>query len=271
MSAGGASTLTGQLTTPDGWPVTDGVLTVVDAVGRQHGRAGTGADGRFALEELSPGPYTVIASAPGCDPVARSVVVGPGPETPLGVLQLVRAGGAVLPAPGTWVIDPAHSSVRATALHLGMSRIHGRLRRFSGHVEVADPLEHSSVEVVLDPAAVDTDDSTRDEHLRSPDFLDVLRHPEIRYKSEGLRRIDATHWVVDGVLTLKDVTAPVPLQVEFRGTAPDLWGGVRAAFAATAEVSRDAFAMDWNQSVLAGLLAVGRTLRIDIDIQATRN
>jgi polyisoprenoid-binding protein YceI len=149
-----------------------------------------------------------------------------------------------------------------------MSRIHGRLRRFTGQVQVADPLENSSVEVTIDPTAVETDDETRDDHLRSPDFLDVLRHPEIRYKSDGLRRIDATHWVVDGVLTLKDRSAPVPLQVEYRGTGPDLYGGVRAAFTATAEVSRDAFAMDWNQSVLAGLLAVGRTLRIEIDIQA---
>ena len=212
----------------------------------------------------------MIVAAPGHEPAARSVTVGTGPATPLGVLELAREGGEVLPAPGTWAIDPVHSSIRATALHMGMSRVHGRLRRFGGQVQVADPLENSSVEVTIDPAAVETDDETRDEHLRSPDFLDVLRHPEIRYKSEGLRRIDTTHWVVDGVLTLKDRSAPVPLQVEYRGTAPDLFGGVRAAFAATAELSRDDFAMDWNQSVLAGLLTLGRTLRIDIDIQAVR-
>jgi polyisoprenoid-binding protein YceI len=123
---------------------------------------------------------------------------------------------------------------------------------------------------VIDPSTVHTDDDTRDEHLRSADFLDAQTYPEIRYKSDGLRRVDPTHWVVDGVLTLKGVSASVPLQVEYRGTGPDLWGGVRAAFSATAEVSRDAFEMSWNQSVLAGLLAIGRTLRIDIDIEAVR-
>ena len=264
------SAVTGQLVTPDGWPVTGGTLTAVDASGVQRGRGASGADGRFVLDGLAAGPYTVIVAAPGHVPAARSVTVGAAAATPLGVLELAREGGDVLPAPGVWVIDPAHSSIRATALHIGMSRVHGRLRRFSGQVQVADPLENSSVEVTIDPTTVDSDDDTRDEHLRSPDFLDVLRYPEIRYKSDGLRRIDAKHWVVDGVLTLKDRSAPVALQVEYRGTAPDLFGGLRVAFAATAEVSRDDFAMDWNQSVLAGLLTVGRTLRIDIDIQAVR-
>ncbi len=264
------SAVTGQLTTPDGWPVGGGTLTAVDASGVQQGRAASGADGRFVLDGLAPGPYTVIVAAPGHEPLARSVAVGPAAATPLGVLQLARAGGEVLPAPGTWAIDQAHSSIRATAMHIGLSRIHGRMRRFSGQIQVADPLENSSVEVVIDPGAVDTDDSTRDEHLRSADFLDVFNHPEIRYKSDGLRRIDQTHWIVDGMLTLRDVSVAVPLRVEYHGTGPDLWGGVRAGFSASADVSRDAFDMDWNQSVLAGLLAVGRTLRIEIDIQAAR-
>ena len=259
--------VTGLLTTPDGWPVAGGTVTAVDAGGVQRGRVASGDDGRFVLDGLAPGPYTVIVAAPGHEPVARTVAVG-GVTAALGVLELARAGGAVLPAPGTWVIDPAHSSIRATALHLGLGRIHGRLRRFGGQVQIADPLENSSVEVVIDPEAVQTDDDTRDGHLRSPDFLDVAAYPEIRWKSEGLRRLDPTHWVVDGVLTLKGVSAAVPLQVEYRGTGPDLWGGMRAAFSATAEVSRDAFEMSWNQSVLAGLLTVGRTLRIDIDIEA---
>jgi polyisoprenoid-binding protein YceI len=264
------STVTGQLTTLDGWPVAGGTLTAVDAGGVQRARGTSGPDGRIVLDGVPAGPYTMIVAAPGHDPLARSVSIGAEPVTALGVLELNRAGLAVLPAPGTWVIDPVHSSIQATALHIGMSRIRGRLRRFSGQVQVADPLENSSVEVLIDPTGVDTADEMRDEHLRSGDFLDALRYPEIRYKSDGLRRVDHTHWIVDGLLALKGVSAPVPLQVEFHGTGPDLMGGVRAAFSATAELSRDDFAIDWNQSVLAGLLAVGRTLRIDIDIQAVR-
>lgn len=263
------TTVIGRLSTPDGWPVPGGTVTAVDARGAQAGRAASGPDGRFGLDGLATGVHTLIVAAAGHDPLARSVVVTG--DTDMGVLELARSGATLLPAPGTWAIDPVHSSIRATAVHLGLSRVHGRLGRFSGQVQVADPLEHSSVEVQIDPSTVATDDPTRDEHLRSPDFLDVLRYPEIRYKSEGLRRTDATHWVLDGVLTLKDVSAPVPLQVTYLGTNPDPWGGVRAGFSATAELSRDDFAISWNQSVLAGLLVVGRTLRIDIDIEAVRS
>ncbi|MCW0213036.1 MAG: YceI family protein [Pseudonocardia sp.] len=262
------SDLTGRLVTPDGWPVAGGTLTAVDATGVQQGRVASREDGGFVLEGLTGGSYTVIAAAAGHEPAARTVALVENRTTALGVLELPKVGGDVLPAPGTWQIDPQHSSIQATALHLGLSRIHGRLRKFGGQIQVADPLENSSVEVVIDPASVDSDDETRDAHLRTGDFLDTGVFPEITFKSDGLVRLDARHWRVDGVLTLKGVSAAVPLDVTYRGTGPDLWGGTRAAFSATAEVSRDDFAISWNQSVLAGVLAVGRTLRIDIDIQA---
>jgi polyisoprenoid-binding protein YceI len=261
------SDVTGRLVTPDGWPVTGATLTAVDATGVQRGRAASREDGGFVISELVHGHYTVIAAAAGHEPAARTVQVA-GERSTMGVVELARVGGDVLPSPGTWTIDPHHSSIHATALHLGMSRVHGRLRRFGGRIQVADPLENSSVEVTIDPASVDSDDTDRDAHLRSPDFLDVDVHPEISYKSDGLVRLDARHWRVDGVLTLKGVSAPVVLDVQYRGTGPDLWGGTRAAFSATTVVSRDDFAISWNQSVLAGVLAIGRTLRIDIDIQA---
>jgi polyisoprenoid-binding protein YceI len=266
---GGA--VTGRLAARDGWPISGGTLTAIDGGGGQAARAVSGDDGHFLLDGLPAGGYTLVVAAAGRTPRASTVTVAEDRITPLGVLELASEAGVVLPAPGTWTIDPQHSSVRVSALHLGMSRIHARLRRFSGHIEVADPLEGSSVEVVLDPAAVHSDEPERDAHLRSADFLDVARYPEIRYKSEGLRRVDAEHWVLDGVLTLKDVTAPVPLHVVHSGTGPDLFGGTRAAFSATAEVSRDDFAISWNQSVLAGVLAIGRTLRVEIDIQAVRS
>ena len=105
-----------------------------------------------------------------------------------GTLTAVDAGG-VQRARGS--SGPDGRVVLEGLPHIGLGRVHGRLRRFSGHVQVADPLENSSVEVVIDPMGVDTAEEMRDEHLRSPDFLDALRYPEIRYKSDGLRRLDA--------------------------------------------------------------------------------
>ncbi|MFP5072932.1 YceI family protein [Pseudonocardia nantongensis] len=261
------SALHGRLSSPDGWPVPGGTVTVMDTTGQQRGRAATRADGGFGVEALSAGVHTVVAVAPGYEPTARAVTLD-GVDLDLGVLELARTGGAVLPTPGTWRIDPMHSSIQATALHLGMSRIHGRLRRFAGTVTVADPLEHSGVAVTIDPASVDSDEPDRDAHLRNADFLDVAAHPEIRYVGDGLVRRDPTHWTVHGTLTLKGVSAPVDLDVVYGGSGPDPWGGTRAAFTAGTEISRDEFAISWNQSVLAGVLAVGRTLRIDLDVQA---
>ncbi|MFP5022837.1 YceI family protein [Pseudonocardia phyllosphaerae] len=261
------SALHGRLASPDGWPVPGGTVTVMDTTGQQRGRSATRADGGFSVDELAAGVHTVVAVAPGFEPSARAVPLD-GTDVDLGVLELARTGGGVLPAPGTWAIDPHHSSVQATALHLGMSRIHGRLRRFGGTVTVADPLEKSTVEVTIDPASVDSDDPDRDAHLRNADFLDVEVHPEIHYASTSLTRHDSSRWTVHGTLTLKGVSAPVDLDVVYGGSGPDPWGGTRAAFTATTEVSRDEFAISWNQSVLAGVLAIGRTLRIDIDIQA---
>ncbi|GAA5116258.1 YceI family protein [Pseudonocardia adelaidensis] len=264
---GGA--VAGRLATSDGRPLV-GTLTAVDATGGQAARTASGDDGHFLIDGLPAGGYTVVVAAPGRQPRASAVTVADDRITPLGVLELAPEAGAPLPAPGTWTIDPQHSSIRVSALHLGMSRIHVRLRRFGGHIEVADPFEGSSVEVTIDPAGLDSDEPDRDAHLRSTDFLDVVRYPEIRYKSEGLRRVDAERFTLDGVLTLKDVSAPVPLHVVYGGTGPDLTGGTRAAFSASTEISRDDFAISWNQPVLAGTLAVGRTLRVEIDIQAWR-
>jgi polyisoprenoid-binding protein YceI len=261
----------GRLASPDGSPIAGGALTAIDATGGQAARGLSGDDGHFLLDALPTGGYTLVAAAAGRHPAASAVSVAEDRITALGVLELAPAAGAVLPAPGTWLIDPQHSSIRVSALHLGMSRIHARLRRFAGHIEVADPVEGSSVEVTMDPAAVDSDEPERDSHLRSPDFLDVVRHPEIRYTSDGLRRLDAEHWTLDGMLTLKGVSAPVPLNVVYGGTGPDLFGGTRAAFSATAEVSRDDFAITWNQPLLGGVLAVGRTVLVEIDIQAVRS
>lgn len=267
--SGGA--VAGRLATPDGRPIGGGMLTAVDAVGGQAARTASGDDGHFLLDGLPAGGYTLVVAAPGRQPRANTVTVADDRITPLGVLELAPEGGTALPAPGTWTIDPQHSSIRVSALHLGMSRIHVRLRRFGGHIEVADPFEGSSVEATIDPAALDSDEPDRDAHLRSADFLDVGRYPEIRYKSEGLRRIDAERFTLDGVLTLKDVSAAVPLHVVYAGTGPDLTGGTRAAFSASTELTRDDFAISWNQPLLAGTLAVGRTLRVEIDIQAWRH
>jgi polyisoprenoid-binding protein YceI len=182
---------------------------------------------------------------------------------------LVKIGAAVLPTPGIWCIDPVHSTVAATAVHLGFAKIHGWFRTFSGTLTVADPLEHSSVDVLIDAASIDTGNADRDAHLRSPDFLDVAAFPQIRYTGQRLTVVRQDTWRLDGRLTLKSVTQPVALNINYLGIGAGPLDDVCAGFHASSELDRDQFGIIWNQSLLAGVFAVGRTLRITIDVEAS--
>jgi polyisoprenoid-binding protein YceI len=260
--------ITGTVVTRDGWPVEHAVVTVVDATGTQSGRTAVGHDGHFAVAGLGPGSYTVITAAVGHDPQAHTGMVNGAGPVDLGRLVLPRAGITAPVRPGIWQIDPAHSTVAATAVHLGFAKVHGRFRTFAGTLTVADPLELSSVDVIIEAASIDTDNPDRDAHLRSPDFLDVAAFPQIRYTGHRLTVLSPDSWQLNGRLTLKSVTQPVRLDVKYLGTGAGLADDIRAGFEASTQLDREEFGMIWNQSLLAGVFTVGRTLRVTIDVEA---
>jgi polyisoprenoid-binding protein YceI len=259
--------VTGQTATSDGWPLPGATVTLIGPDGRQIGRAVADTSGRFAVPVDATGPATVIVAAAGLDPVARSVSL---PRGDLGTIVLQAAGHDRLPSPGTWSIDPAHSIVRATARHLGMSRVEGRFTELSGTITVADPIETSHVTVVIEAASIDTGSRDRDTHLRSPDFLDVKQFPTLRYHSSGLTRLSDDRWQLDGGLTIRDITRPVALDVHYGGSGPDPWGGTRMAATATTQLHRSDYEINWNMGLPGGLTLIGPTLRIELDIQAVR-
>ncbi|MET9873293.1 YceI family protein [Actinacidiphila glaucinigra] len=262
--------LRGRIRTKDGWAVPHAVVTVTDMTGQQIAREPADTEGAVRTAALAPGAYTVIVTAVGYRPAAATALVTASGSADLGTLLLDRAGGPELPPPGPWTIDPAHSEVGAAAHHLGLSSVHGRFRTFAGRIDVAEQPLASSVEAVIDAASIDTGNGTRDEHLRSADFLDVREHPTVTYRSTSLEPAGADRWTVHGELTMRGVTRPVDLDLACLGTGPDPWGGVRAAFRATAELRREDFAMNWNQVVRAGIATMGTTLRVTLDIQAVQ-
>ncbi len=188
----------------------------------------------------------------------------------VGSVVLARQGGAELPPPGAWTIDPMHSTVAAVAQHLGISSVHGRFTEFSGRIEIAEDLSASQVEAAIKATSIDTGNGMRDGHLRSEDFLNVEEFPEITYRSSGLAPAGPDRWTVHGELSLHGVVRPVDLDLSYLGTGPDPWGGVRAAFRATAELRREDFKMNYNQVVAAGIAAIGTTLKVELDIQAVQ-
>ncbi|MBA2528677.1 MAG: YceI family protein [Euzebyales bacterium] len=178
--------------------------------------------------------------------------------------------GREVPAAGTYVIDPAHSSIEALARHLVFSKVRGRFSRFGGEIVVAEDVEVSSVTVEIDAASVDSREEQRDAHLRSGDFLDVERWPTLRFSSTSVQRRDDGGWTVTGDLTIRDVTRSVDLVVDYLGSGPDPWGNVKAAFSATTQLDREAFGITWNQALETGGVLVGKTLKVELEIQASR-
>ena len=250
-----------------GWPLEQATITLVGPAGAQLGRSAVGTDGGFAVLVPTPGPATVIIAAPGALPVARAVTI-PAHGLDLGVVTLARPGDAGTPRPGRWTIDPAHSTIAVTAQHLGLSKVHGRFRSFSGELVVADPIVESGCWARIDAESIDTGNEQRDAHLRSADFLDVGRFAEIGYTSSAVEPAGPGRWTVHGRLDLAGTIREVPLDVRYSGTRPDPWGGVRAGFTATARLNREDFRMNWNQAVELGLSLVGTHLLVELDIQA---
>ncbi|MFJ3306163.1 YceI family protein [Streptomyces sp. NPDC086549] len=264
--------LTARIHTRDGWAVSHAVVTVTDATGTQVLRAEADPEGAVRdTTALVPGAYTVIVTAVGYAPAAASAIVTASGRAEVGTVTLARHGGAELPPPGPWTIDPAHSTVGAVAQHLGISSVHGRFTEFAGTVEIAaDDVTRSRVQAVIRAASIDTGNGMRDTHLRSADFLDVERHPEITYRSTGVTAAGGDRWTVRGELAMHGVVRPVDLDLAYLGTGSDPWGGTRAAFRATAELRREDFAMNYNQIVQAGIAAIGTTLKVELDIQAVQ-
>ncbi|MEV5709804.1 YceI family protein [Actinoallomurus sp. NPDC052274] len=260
--------LRARVRTTDGWAVPHAVVTVADMTGHQVCRAEADPEGVVRTEALPAGRYTAIVTAIGYTPSASTARVGAAGTAELGTVVLDRQTGIDLPPPGPWSIDPAHSSILISVRHLGLSSIHGRFGEFGGRVDVGRPVERSRVDAEIKAASIDTANSSRDEHLRGGDFLDVERFPVITYAGTHVVPAGGDRWTVHGELTLKGVRRPAELDLTYLGTGPDLWGGVRAAFRATTELRREDFAMTYNQIMAAGIGAIGTTLRVVLDIQA---
>jgi len=173
-----------------------------------------------------------------------------------------------LPAPGTWTLDPGHTDVSFTARHLMVTKVRGRFPLASGSITIApNPLD-SSVEATINVAAVDSGDTARNEHLRSSDFFDAEDHPTATFRSTKVEDAgDGTYRLI-GDLTIKDVTRPVTLELEYLGTISSPWGDQRAGFSASTEVNRKDWGLEWNVVLEGGGVVVSDKVRLHIDAEA---
>ncbi|WP_395659079.1 YceI family protein [Nocardioides sp.] len=174
--------------------------------------------------------------------------------------------GHVLPAPGTWEIDPGHADVSFVGRHFMVTKVRGRFAGVTGAVVIAEDIEDSRVEVTIDMASVASGNPTRDDHLRSAELFDVERFPQATFRSTKVVW-NGDRGTVLGDLTIHGVTRAVPLEVAFEGHARDPWGGDRAVFSARTRVNREDFGVTWNVALEAGGVLVSKEVQIEIDLE----
>ncbi len=174
-------------------------------------------------------------------------------------------------ATNRWDIDVGHSAIHFWVRHMVISKVHGRFAKWAGAIELdTEDLTRSSVDVKIDAASIDTQVADRDAHLRSPDFLDVAKYPELSFRSKRVLRDGAGYRIV-GDLTLHGVTREVTLEADFAGTAKDPWGNERAGFSAKTSLDRKEFGLTWNAALEAGGVLVGEKVEISIELEAVRS
>jgi polyisoprenoid-binding protein YceI len=178
--------------------------------------------------------------------------------------------GVTIPEAGTYAIDRGHTTVEFVGRHLMITKVRGRFTDFEGQIVIGDDPQASSVEVTIQTASVSTADENRDGHLRGADFLDVEKYPTITFRSTDVSFNRDGTAKVTGDLTIKDVTRPVTLDVEFEGAQPDPWGGQRLGFSAGAEIDREDWGLTWNVALETGGVLVGRKIRLEFNVQAVK-
>ena len=150
-----------------------------------------------------------------------------------------------------------------------VSKVRGSFTDVSGEIVVTEDPTASTASVTIQAASIDTGVADRDNHLRSGDFLDVEKFPQLTFRSTGLE-VTEDGFQLRGELTIKDVTREVTLDAEFEGVARSPWGQEVIGFTATTEIDREDFGITWNQALETGGVLVGKKVKVEIELEAIR-
>jgi polyisoprenoid-binding protein YceI len=170
----------------------------------------------------------------------------------------------------TWKLDPSHTLVEFSAKHLMITTVKGRIADVEGTIVMDEKNpRNSSVDATLKAVSLDTRTEQRDQHLRSADFLNAELFPEIKFRSTRIEG-DKDSFKLTGDLTIRDVTRPITLDVQFEGQQTDPWGGERIGFSGSGKIDRREFGLTWNQALETGGVVVGNDVKINIEVEAVK-
>ena len=172
---------------------------------------------------------------------------------------------------GTWVIDPAHTTIGFSARHAMVAKVRGNFTEFTGTFTLdGQAPQNSAAELLVQTASLTTQNADRDAHLKSPDFLNVEAHPTLAFKSTAVLVKDVDTFVVTGDLTIGEVTKSVDVDFELIGVSQDPWGGTRIGFDGEAEISRKDFGLVWNVALETGGVLVIQNVKLTLDVEAVK-
>lgn len=167
-----------------------------------------------------------------------------------------------------WILDPTHSEIVFKVKHLMITNVKGEFRKFQGTIQ-SNPsgFNQAAVDITIEAASVFTNNDDRDAHLRSPDFFDAEQFKQITFKGSDFIRLDEENYQLKGILTIKGISKPISLDVEFGGTNKDPWGNEKAGFSVSGKLNRKDWGLNWNAALETGGVLVSDEVRISAEVQ----
>ena len=171
-----------------------------------------------------------------------------------------------------WKFDPAHSQVKFNVTHMIISKVTGNFKKFEGLVKTkGDDFGNAEIEFTIETKSINTDNERRDNHLRSDDFFNAEKYPEIKFKSKSIKKIGDNKYKMIGDLTIRDITKEVELDVKQGGTITDGQGNVRTGFEITGIINRFDYNLKWNALLEAGGAIVGSDVELICNVELIKD
>jgi len=174
----------------------------------------------------------------------------------------------LLLAQTNWVIDKAHTKIGFSVSHMVINEVEGNFKNFDGNV-VFNPKDFTKAKIkfTVDVNSINTDNSQRDKHLKSDDFFNAKKYPQMIFVSKSIKKVNGKKYKMTGDLTIRNITKEIELEVKFNGIIKDPWGKTRAGFSLEAEINRFDFDLKWSKLLETGGLVVGKTVTILIKVE----
>lgn len=170
-----------------------------------------------------------------------------------------------------WTLDPAHSELTFKVKHLMISNVKGEFKDFDVKMDVPDgDLAKANIQVKVDTSSISTNNTDRDNHLKSEDFFDVENHPDLSFETKSVHRVDNENYKLKGLLTIRGISQEVVLDMEHGGYMKDPYGNEKAGFAVSGKINRKDFGLHWNAALEAGGLMVGDEVKLSAEVQMVK-